>query len=47
MIEIQIENGQFLTSHDRANEFRDPENIEQDILHDKIRTFIRSISSPQ
>ena len=29
-----------------TNEFREPKNIEKDILHGKIRVFVRSVSSP-
>ena len=32
---------------DGTNEFRDPENIEKDILHGKIRAFLRSFTSPK
>ena len=32
---------------DGTNEFRDPENIEKDILHGEIRVFFRSFTSPQ
>ena len=32
---------------DGTNEFRDPENIEKDILHGKIRVFLCPFTSPQ
>ena len=32
---------------DDNNEFRDPEDIEKDILHGKNRVFLRSFTSPQ
>ena len=32
---------------DGTNEFRDPENIEKDILHGKISVSLRSFTSPQ
>ena len=46
-IDFPFENKEFLAFEDSTNEFRDPENIEKDILHGKIRVFFRSVASPQ
>ena len=45
-IDFPFENDEFLMFQDSTNEFRDPENIEKDILHGKIRVFFRSVASP-
>ena len=45
--DFPFENKEFLTFQESTNEFRDPQNIEKDILHGKIRVFFRSVSSPQ
>ena len=46
-INFPFENDDFLTFKDGTNEFVDPENIEKDILHSKIRVSLRSFTSPQ
>ena len=46
-INFPFENNDFLTFKDGTNEFVDPENIEKDILHSKIRVSLRSFTSPQ
>ena len=46
-IDFPFENDEFLTFQDSTNEFRDPKNIQKDILHSKIRIFFRSVASPQ
>ena len=46
-INFLFENDDFLTFKDGTNEFRDPENIAKDILHGKIRVFLRSFTCPQ
>ena len=46
-IDFSFENDEFSTSQDSINEFRDPENIEKDILHGKIHVVFRSVASPQ
>ena len=45
--DFPFENKEFLTFQESTNEFRDPENIEKDILHSKIRVFCRSVACPQ
>ena len=47
IIDFPFENDEFLTFQDSTNEFRDPENIQKDILHSKIRVFFRSVASPK
>ena len=46
-IDFPFENETFSKFQDSTNDFRDPENIEKDILHGKIRVFYRSVASPQ
>ena len=46
-IDLPLENEEFLTFQDSTNEFRDPENIQKDILHGKIRVLVRSVASSQ
>ena len=45
-IDFPFENKEFLTFQDSTNKFRDPENIENDILHGKIRVLVRSVANP-
>ena len=45
--DFPFENKEFLTFQESTNEFRDPENIEKDILHGKICVFFRSVASPK
>ena len=42
-----FEKDDILTFKDGTNDIRDPENIAKDILHDKIRVFLRSVANPQ
>ena len=46
-IDFSFENDEFLTFQDSTIEFRDPENIQKDISHGKIRVFFRSVASPK
>ena len=46
-INFPFENDEILTFQECTSEFRDPENIEKDILHGKIRVFLPSVASPQ
>ena len=46
-IDFPFENDEFLTFQDSTNEFRGPANKEKDILHGKIRVFLRSVVNPQ
>ena len=46
-IDFPFENKESLTFQDSTNEFSDPENIEKDRLHGKIRVFFRSVASPK
>ena len=46
-IDFPFEYKEFLTFQDSTNEFRDPDNIQKDVLHGKIRVFFHSVASPQ
>ena len=47
IIDFPFENDELLIFKDSINEFRDPENIQKDILHSKIRVIFRSVASPK
>ena len=47
IIDFPFENDEFLIFQDSTNEFRDPENIQKDILQSKIRVIFRSVASPK